>query len=266
MLTLLRHALLLGVLAPLTLADVEFTSPAPGASLSGGSTIAVEWKDSGDPPSIKDLQSYSLFLCAGGNENPIQLAAITDQGAFTRGNKASGTIQAGLGASTPENAYFLKMISAATTGGTVINYSGRFSLESMTGTFPPQVLADLADVEGTEGPPTENTVVANNINNPGAAAGPQGPFNLPYTLQTGNTKFAPMQPLPPTKITAKGSTRLWPTSDFSIATTWLPIPSVVTTLTQSATHAVTSRTNTTQIAPAANPTDDMGKFLNRWKD
>ena len=66
---LIRLFLLLAAVAPYALADVEFTSPSAGATLQGGSTIKVEWKDSGSQPPISDLQSYQLFLCAGGNDD-----------------------------------------------------------------------------------------------------------------------------------------------------------------------------------------------------
>ena len=133
---------------------------------------------------------------------------------------------------------FLKMISVATVGGTVINYSPRFSLTGMTGIFPPAVTDGLAGVTGTDGPPTLNQVAGQN-NKPGA----DGPYAQPYTLQTGLTRYAPMQPVPPTKITANKATPLWPTSSVSIAKTWLPRPSIVTTLTQNPTYSVTSREN-----------------------
>lgn len=65
------HVLLVIACSPFTLADVEFTSPAPGDEVAGGTTLRVQWKDSGDAPSLADLKSYKLFLCAGGNANPV---------------------------------------------------------------------------------------------------------------------------------------------------------------------------------------------------
>ena len=91
---------------------------------------------------------------------------------------------------------FLKVQSVAAAGGTVINYSDRFTLSGMTGAFPPDVVAANAAVKGTAGPPTVNQVAGAN-----APAAGTGEFAVPYTLQTGPTKFAPMQPVPPTKIT-----------------------------------------------------------------
>ncbi|KAI9756310.1 MAG: hypothetical protein M4579_003902 [Chaenotheca gracillima] len=257
----------LAVIIPFASADVQFTSPAAGASVAGGNTVTVQWKDSGDTPKLAQLQSYQLFLMSGSNDEPYQLASITDQGQFSKGNKASGTIQIGVGASTPKNAYFLKMISVATQGGTVINYSDRFSLTGMTGTFPPDVVKSLKGVTGTTGPKTSNQVSNNQNQQQGAngqAPSAAGPYGVPYTLQTGLTRYAPMQPKPGTKITAKQATPLWPTSSVSYAKTFLPLPSIQTTFTQSATWSVKSRENT--AAAAAKPTDDMQKFLARWKD
>ena len=134
---------------------------------------------------------------------------------------------------------FLKIISAA-TGGTVINYSDRFTLSGMTGTFPPNVQAGIKDITGTSGPATENNVV----DNADAAAGAGGGnFGQAYSLQTGLTKYAPMQKKPGTKITAKTPSMQYPTSSFKLATTILPTPKQVTTVTQSAPHSASSIEN-----------------------
>lgn len=65
---LIRLFLLLAAVAPYAFADVEFTSPSAAATLQGGSTVKVAWKDSGTKPALSDLQGYQLFLCAGGND------------------------------------------------------------------------------------------------------------------------------------------------------------------------------------------------------
>ena len=132
------------------------------------------------------------------------------------------------------------MISTATAGGTVVNYSDRFTLSGMTGTFPANVQAGIKTVTGTGGPATENNIAAN----PAAAAQSGGPYGVTYTAQTGLTKYAPMQQKPPTKITAKSASAAYPTSAVSIALTFLPTPSQVTTMTVSVTYSVSSRENT----------------------
>ncbi|TKA52460.1 hypothetical protein B0A49_11990 [Cryomyces minteri] len=262
---LLRLLPLLAALASSALADVAFTSPAAGAKIQGGGPISVAWRDSGYAPALSALTSYQLFLCAGGNDatNHIQLAAIMTQGTFAAGNVAQRTVSAGIGGST-ENAYFLKMISVATQGGTITNFSPRFTLTGMTGTFPPNVIAGMATVQGTDGPPAIDAIA--NAPVAGGAAGAVQPaaYTVPYDLQTGLTRYAPMQQVPPTKITKKVPTPLFPTSAYTIATTPMARPTVVTTLVLSRTFSLSNRENT--AAPVAQPTDDMAKFLARWED
>jgi hypothetical protein len=53
-----------------------------------------------------------------------------------------------------------------------------------------------------------------------------------------------MQPVPLTAITATNTSPLWPTSSVVLASTFLPIPSIVTTLTQANTFSVSSHANT----------------------
>lgn len=146
------------------------------------------------------------------------------------------------------------MISVATAGGTVVNYSPRFSIAGMTGIFPANVIAGIRTVSGTAGPATENNVAQKQ---PAAAGGADqgGVYAVPYTLQTGLTRYAPMQPQPPTKITAQSATPLWPTSSVVIAVTWLPRPSQVTTSTQVPTFSVSSMENSVSFS---------GHFPIRW--
>jgi len=128
----------------------------------------------------------------------------------------------------------------------VINYSDRFSLSGMTGSFPPNIKTGIKGVTGTGGPATQNNI------NPNAAAVPAagkagGPYAVTYTAQTGLTKYAPMQGKPGTKITANKPTPQYPTSSVKIAKTFLPTPSQVTTMTVSATYSVSSRENTVRV-------------------
>jgi hypothetical protein len=64
---ILRLAWLLATLVPFVFADVKFTSPAAGVTVTGP-TISISWEESGTSPKISDLASYQLFLCAGGND------------------------------------------------------------------------------------------------------------------------------------------------------------------------------------------------------
>jgi hypothetical protein len=134
---------------------------------------------------------------------------------------------------------FFRMI-AVSPQGTTTYFSPRFSISGMTGTFPPQVIAGATAVTGTDGPAT--------IDNEGAAPGAPdangAQFDVPFQSQKGNMRWAPMQSVPPTKITKKNPTPLYPTSAVQIATKHLPIPSITLTVTQSQTFSVQSRENT----------------------
>ena len=142
---------------------------------------------------------------------------------------------------SPFASSYLKMVANTATGGSVINYSPRFTLTGMTGTWSPAVAAAINGITAPTDVPTGTTQNAGAA--PGAAAA--GGTILPYSLQTGLTRFAPMQGVPPTKITAaKSPTPLFPTSAFTVATTYLPLPTIVTTTTASQTFSVSSQVNT----------------------
>lgn len=132
----------------------------------------------------------------------------------------------------------MKIVATAKTGGTLTVYSSRFSFTGMTGTFPDAVITGMKSVTGTDGPDSVDATTGKATNTAG------GDFGVAYTMQTGLTRYAPMQPVPPTKITKKKATPQYPTSSVSIATTMLPIPKVQTTITQSQTHSVSSMENT----------------------
>jgi len=134
------------------------------------------------------------------------------------------------------------MMSTATAGGTVTNFSDRFTLTGMTGTFSAAVTQALTTVSGTTGPVTVNNVAAAGA--APAAPAAEGAWGTPYNLQTGLTRYAPMQSVPGTAITATNTSPLWPTSSVVLASTFLPIPSIVTTLTQANTFSISSHANT----------------------
>lgn len=230
---------LLAALSPYAFADVEFVTPVAGGSPAAG-TLAVTWKDSGTAPLLSALTTYTLQLIVGGNDATTQTALTSTTGTVST-DSASLAVAATLAGSTT-NGFFLKMISVASEGGTIINYSSRFTITGMTGTTPATAITAVTALDGaTAGPATENDVTTD-AGTTAAAAG--GEFTVPYNLQTGLTKYAPMQPVPPTKITQKNYTPLYPTSSYSIATTYLPQASIATTMTESQTFSVVSIENT----------------------
>lgn len=158
------------------------------------------------------------------------------------------------------------MVSVSQKGGTVINYSSRFSMTGMTGVFPAPVVAGLKTVSGTGGPSTVNNVVT------GAGAGTvvsagidQNMYSIPFAEQSGPLRYASMQRVPPTKITKQKPTPLNPTSPYTIATTFLePNTEIQSTVVEPITWSYKHLEHTG--TPAAMPDTNMQKFLRRWVD
>ncbi|TKA50261.1 hypothetical protein B0A55_12870, partial [Friedmanniomyces simplex] len=160
---------LLAALTPYALADVEVTTPAAGAQLPAG-TIQVAWKDSGVAPALSALTTYTIQLVVGGNEASSQTPLITcaNNLQFSAGSTATCVVPAGVAGSTA-NGFFLQFTSVASEGGTVINYSSRFTMTGMTGTTGTAQQQGVTALNGaTAGPPTVNSV------SNGAAAGAGG--------------------------------------------------------------------------------------------
>lgn len=139
------------------------------------------------------------------------------------------------------------MQSNALAGGYVVNFSDRFSMTAMGGEIDQKFELAVDNLNGaTKGPDTINRV-ANNAK-PDADTGDQpaaggGSFAIPYNLQTGLTRYAPMQPIPGTKITKKSFTPLFPTSAYKLATTPMARPTIITTQTAPQTFSVLSVEN-----------------------
>lgn len=125
----------------------------------------------------------------------------------------------------------------------MINFSPRFTLTGMKGEFPAAALAGLP-VSSTKARPAINQVSedASDVEadgEPGAEF-----FEVPFNEQTDPTRYAPMMGQPPNAITKTGIEPLFPTSSVIIATTFLPVATVATTITQSNTYHVSHRENT----------------------
>ncbi|EER36477.1 beta-1,6-glucan boisynthesis protein [Histoplasma capsulatum var. duboisii H88] len=233
-------------------ASIEFTAPAAGAVLKGGDTLVVEWQQLWNNSDVSDGTRFDIFLCAGGNHEDSYgpLIHVAKDRSFAQGNSISFPLAAGIGGNEP-NAYFLQMV-INNPNGLDLFHSPRFTLIGMTGNFPGRLLDGIKAISGvTDSPPVHYNQLG------------KRQANLPYGLQTGPTRYAPMAKQPPTKITLRTASPQYPQSPFHIAKTYLPPPSVQTTLTAKATFKVASIENTAAPAPVD---DEIQRYLNRWKD
>ncbi|KAB8232343.1 hypothetical protein ETB97_011083 [Aspergillus alliaceus] len=236
------------------LADVEFTAPTRGTVIESGDVITAHWKDSGKSPRVSELVQYDLYLCAGGDTlgSHEDVAVLIKDGVFARGNSVSFKIDPEVGGNEP-NAYFLKIVASG-PDTIVENYSDRFTLTGMTGAFSSNLENEISSLNmGYEQEELRKRQAA-------------GAYTIPYQLQTGPTRYAPMAKKPGSTIpTDKSPTPQYPTSAYDIATAYLPVPTVQTTVSASLTYSVSSIENT--ASPAPHPHDEkMKRFLERWKD
>ncbi|KAK8188414.1 hypothetical protein HDK77DRAFT_451299 [Phyllosticta capitalensis] len=261
---------LFAALVPVALADVKFVSVNEGDVLTvgyGPKSITVEWVESGKQPKISDLDKYELDLCAGTNDNFASIKKITKEGLFSLGNTAKGIITPTDGGDTA-NAYFFRIVSTTKDGQTVTNYSPRFTLQGMSGKFPESIAESLQgsilDISPGDLNHFELRQQVGGAAAVSASDAADASYFLAYTAQTGLTRYAPMQKVPGSTITKSQTSMLYPTSSFTKYTTYGSAPDAQVTVTLSQTYTHTSL-EATQSA-AANPTDDMAKFLARWKD
>ncbi|KAH1529814.1 Cell wall synthesis protein kre9 precursor [Aspergillus fumigatus] len=249
------------LLLPCTLADVDFTVPTIGTNFKGGDVVTVHWCESGQSPRISELSQYDLSLYAGGDKADTQyeVAVLIKNGLFTRGNSVSIRIDPGVGGNEA-NAYFLKMVASGPEAF-AINFSNRFTLSNMTGSFPPHLVDDIRSLSNSDGYAVKEELRKRGV---GAA---YAAYTVPYPLQSGPTKYAPMAKEPGSTIPVKTKAPApqFTASVYTIATTRLPPATVQATLSASATYSIVSVENT--ASPAPHPHDAaMKRLMERWKD
>ena len=134
---------------------------------------------------------------------------------------------------------YLKIVSAKTGGGQVINYSQRFTISGMTGKWQSPAIQSAYQSAASSPSSVPPTVDGNAPAGAGGGAGD----GQDYTAQSGPMRYAPMQQAPPTAITAQNTKPLFPVSGFQVAVTYLPTPEAQTTITASRTQTYETKEN-----------------------
>ncbi|PKY06006.1 hypothetical protein P168DRAFT_317508 [Aspergillus campestris IBT 28561] len=244
------------------LADVEFVVPTTGTIFKAGDVVTAHWRDTGRFPRISDLTTYDLYLCTGGDTpgTHTELSTLVQGARFARGNSVSFRIDPEFASHEP-NAYFLKMDSTGPEAS-VINLSQRFSVFGAHAVEERlQEESQNGSLEKRQGLAAQGAQGAAGAQAAPVAQAPQatGSYTIPYSLQTGPTRYAP-QPKPPgTTIPPKNvkPTPQNPTSPYVVAITHLPQPTVETTTSEDPTRTVWEMENT--AAPAPHPHGSKGK-------
>lgn len=240
--------LLLVAFVARVLADVSISKPVKGQSYdaSGGAvTVSVAWNDdttdSDSASSLSKVTKYAIVLCTGPNAQISVVKSLT-----TSLSSSSTLYDASIDPSVgPNGEYFIQVYATyGTGGGYTIHYTNRFQLTGMSGsgttfTFTPAYFSVTGDA------PTPQVAVGGTGT---TASIDSRSFTVPYTLQTGQTRFAPMQTQPGSSVSyTMYSTRHAPSS-YTPYTSLSPSPNVYSTITPGWSYTVASTFNSASVA------------------
>ncbi|KAJ5733378.1 hypothetical protein N7493_002164 [Penicillium malachiteum] len=265
-----------------TLFAVTVAQTISGLTFDSRDVVSLVWAFEGSVST-----RYTFWLCAGDEttgEYDI-LAPVVQDMAYTSGYWVSFRVDQSLGGND-ENAYFLK-ITPSDSHNSLSGFTSHFTLTNMKGSFSSKVSSAVNSMKPIPIPweLVESQLAANAEATPSLdesksllelptptmdnepnhhelkkRLGEVDPHTIPYGEQLGPTKYAPMPKRAGTTIADRSPTPQYPPFPFTIATTYLPAPTVVYTDTAYATWTAHSIENT--AAPAPMPTLD--KRMQDW--
>lgn len=234
---------LLTFICAFVVADVDLTAPDSGSTYtaSGGSAaVTIKWKDTVEDDddsaaSLSKVLTYTILLCYGAEDGTGTIKCLDDD-PILKAQKVSGTSYKALidASMVPNGYYYFQVYAAYPQQGYSIHYTERFQLKGMSG---PSTIKATATGD-TPGP----QVSIEGVDGAGGAVNSKS-FSITYTLQTGKTRYAPMQMQPGSTIThSKYSTR-YPTSAVTYYSTKAKSPVVYSTITPGWSYSRKSYTN-----------------------
>lgn len=238
-------------LLPCALADLAVVRPSEGATFSassGATSVTVQWEDMGGAPELSTVTRYVFTLCSGpSNDIRAVTTLATVAAADITGTQYAVSIPNKSGA---DGRYFIQVFAESPVGYS-IHYSGHFRLNGMAGP-----LAPVRESE-TVAPTPQTMITTGGVPAPIQSAS----FSVTYALQTGLSRFAPMQRQPRTKVTATHWTRQHPTSAVTYYATIRHSVQQITTITPGWDYTVGNQEN--WATPAPFPYENGGWYERR---
>lgn len=214
--------------------QIVITRPEAGAvfeASNGEVAIPIAWQDDGQVPTDDSISSYTFVICTGPNnaiycleKTPVIKASDLSENAYTP------IFDADLAA---DGLYYVQIYAQLNSGGDMIRYTNRILLTGMTGSMA---------ATGSGASPYGET-------NDEAAQDTSASFTVPYTAQTGKTRYAPMQMQPGSTVTATTWSRRFPSSAVTYYSTFRPNPEVLSTVTPGWSYTMSSLVNYATPAP-----------------
>lgn len=233
--------------------DVSVSKPLGGQTYqvsSGKVTVPITWIESNAVPKLTAIKSYTFTLCSGPNSDIHAVESLTD--AISASSIDGYSYEVEIDSSYGKDGQYYIQIYAEIANGFTIHYTNRFTLKGMTGTYNPSV-GSVSD------PPSGQTSIADEGQTVVASIDSRS-FTVSYNLQTGLTRYAPMQLQPGSTVTKNKSQwqRQHPTSAVSYFTTLRPSPSQLSTLTPGWSYTMSSAVN--YASPALSPSQNGGWY------
>ncbi|CAI6422218.1 ALI_HP2_G0008290.mRNA.1.CDS.1 [Saccharomyces cerevisiae] len=229
--------------------DVAIVAPEPNSvyDLSGTSqaVVKIKWMHTDNTPQEKDFVRYTFTLCSGTNAMIEAMATLqTLSASDLTDSEFNAIIENTVGT---DGVYFIQVF-AQTAIGYTIHYTNRFKLKGMIGTKAanPSMI--------TIAPEAQTRITTGDV---GATIDSKS-FTVPYNLQTGVVKYAPMQLQPATKVTAKTWKRKYATSEVTYYYTLRNSVDQHTTVTPGWSYIITADSN--YATPAPMPADNGGWY------
>ncbi|AJV41848.1 Kre9p [Saccharomyces cerevisiae YJM1355] len=244
-------------LVSFVLGDVNIVSPSSKATFSpsGGTvSVPVEWMDNGAYPSLSKISTFTFSLCTGPNNNIDCVAVLASKitpSELTQDDKVYSYTAEFASTLTGNGQYYIQVFAQVDGQGYTIHYTPRFQLTSMGG-------VTAYTYSATTEPTPQTSIQTTTTNNAQATTIDSRSFTVPYTKQTGTSRFAPMQMQPNTKVTATTWTRKFATSAVTYYSTFGTLPEQATTITPGWSYTISSGVN--YATPASMPSDNGGWY------
>lgn len=229
----------LALWAGVGLSDVEILVPSDGGKYdlsSGSASLRVEWEVNDDVPDENEIKSYTFTLVAGSNADLVSMYVFDTMEAS---DLKETKVELELANTVGTDGVYMVQVLAACESGYTIHYSERFELVGMVG-------AKLAPSTSDKIPPDPERRVSED---PLAGGIDSRSFTVPYHLQTGRAKFAPMQMQPPTKLSRSQWTMIHETTAVTYYSEYRRYRKQLTTITPGQSYVLPSGFNYATPAP-----------------
>ncbi|KAF8800651.1 hypothetical protein BYT27DRAFT_7236036 [Phlegmacium glaucopus] len=126
-------------------ATVFVTAPVAATVYSGGKPATVTWQESGSAPTLKDFGLAKISIYTGNAQQQTSLQLLNPSVDVSTVSSINFTPDSTIGPNS--NHYFIRFESLSLKDAAqtpALAFSAQFTLDSMTGTFPPAVLSQIA--------------------------------------------------------------------------------------------------------------------------